>query len=404
MDSVIKFKNVSKQFTINRRRNTSFQELLINLFHKKAKRETDEVTVLNNVSFEIKAGESVAFIGPNGTGKSTTLKLVSGILMPTSGQIEVRGRVGALLELGAGFHQDLTGRENIYLNGAVLGLSRQALNTKLDAIVAFSELERFIDMPVKHYSSGMYMRLGFSIAIHTDPAILLVDEVLSVGDAAFQRKCLDRIQMLKKQGVTIILVSHSLGDVRKVCSRAIWMEKGDIVADGLTAGVVEKYLWHTLDDRIDEANNNSGRESNGSGTIQIERLRFLDSDNKEKDTFKTGDTLTLEMQYIAFKKIETPVFGVGIHRSDGTHITGPNTRLAGYHIPFVKGRGIIRFTLSSLPLLHGTYYVSLSASDWHGTEMFDYHDQMYPFKIKGLNSEQYGVVSLAGNWSLEETT
>lgn len=399
MDTVIKFENVSKQFAINKRRSTSLQELLINIVHRKSGGTVDYVSVLNNVSFSVKAGETVALIGPNGTGKSTTLKLISGIVYPSTGKIEVSGRIGALLELGAGFHSDLSGRENIYLNGAILGLNRAMINQKLDEIVAFSELERFIDVPVKHYSSGMYMRLGFSIAINTDPDILLVDEVLSVGDAAFQRKCLEQINSLKKRGVTILLVSHSLGDVRKVCSRSIWMEKGDIIEDGKTEDVVEKYMWHSLGNNLTSKDTVGQRK--GPGTVQIERTCFLNQDNQEKDTFETGDTFIIEMGYIAFQRIENPVFGIGIHRSDGTHITGPNTRFAGYDIPFVEGKGVVRFVVSNLPLLVGTYYVSLSVSDCTGAEMFDYHDQMYPFKVLP-SKEQYGCVSLSGVWSVEE--
>lgn len=400
MDTVIKFEGVSKQFAINKRRSTSLQELLMNVVRRKSDLGADYISVLNNVSFEIKTGETVALIGPNGTGKSTTLKLISSIVYPSTGQIEVNGRIGALLELGAGFHSDLSGRENIYLNGAVLGLNRARINQKMDEIIAFSELERFIDMPVKHYSSGMYMRLGFSIAINTDPDILLVDEVLSVGDAAFQRKCLERIHTLKKQGVTILLVSHSLGDVRKVCSRSIWMEKGNIIEDGKTEDVVEKYVWHSLGDN--GAIKNMVDQRKGVGTVQIEHFRILNQDHQEKDIFETGDTFIGEMHYIAFQRIENPVFGLGIHRSDGTHISGPNTKFAGYDIPFVEGKGTVRFTIPRLSLLGGTYYVSLSASDWSGTEMFDYHEQMYPFKVLPSTKEQYGCVSLFGVWSMEE--
>ncbi|RLC75531.1 MAG: ABC transporter ATP-binding protein, partial [Chloroflexi bacterium] len=202
MSLAIRFENVSKKFNLHHERKRSFQELALGLF-RRDNGSREEFWALRDVDFNVEQGETVGLIGPNGAGKSTALKLVSRIIEPTSGRIKVNGRVGALLELGAGFHPDLTGRENIYLNGSILGLGRAEIERKLDDIIAFAELERFIDVPVKHYSSGMYVRLGFSVAVHTDPEVLLVDEVLAVGDAAFQRKCLERIDRMRSEGVTV---------------------------------------------------------------------------------------------------------------------------------------------------------------------------------------------------------
>jgi len=393
----IKFDKVSKKFSSHRERSRSFQETFVNIFRRNNRPKAAEVWVLDDASFEIEAGESVALVGPNGTGKSTTLKLITGILYPNAGQIDIVGRVGALLELGAGFHPDLTGRENIFLNGSVLGLSQAEIVRKLDDIIAFSELEAFMDMPVKHYSSGMFMRLGFSIAVYTDPDILLVDEVLAVGDAHFQRKCLDRIDRLKEQGVTIVLVSHNLGDVRRICERAIWMEGGRIIADGPTESVVRQYLWHSYEQDTVEAVATLEKRW-GSGKARIEQVRFLNGQGKESSIFDTGDTLTIEIHYHAFEQLEQPVFGVGIHRSDGTHITGPNTKFAGYDISVIEGRGLVRYTVSNLPLLEGTYLVSLSISDRHIVEMFDYHEQMHPFQVLPSFHKRYGLMTLNGEF------
>jgi ABC-type polysaccharide/polyol phosphate transport system ATPase subunit len=225
----IQFDHVSKKFILHRERPRSLQELAVNLFRRN-NNSHEEFWALQDVSFTVEQGETLGLIGPNGAGKSTALKLISRIIEPTSGQIEVNGQVGALLELGAGFHPDLTGRENIYLNGSILGLSRAQIRRKLDAIIAFAELERFIDVPVKHYSSGMYVRLGFSVAVHTDPEVLLVDEVLAVGDQNFQHKCLERIMEMQRQGITICFVSHGLGEVRRLCSRAVWLDDGMVQA------------------------------------------------------------------------------------------------------------------------------------------------------------------------------
>lgn len=241
--NVISFDSVSKLFTVEHDRARSFQDVMLRLLRRDGSHLPHEAFwALSDVSFQIKSGQSVALIGNNGSGKSTCLKLMTRILRPTRGQVEVVGRISGLLELGAGFHPELSGRDNIYLNGALMGLSRADVERRLDEIVAFSELERFIDAQLKFYSSGMAMRLGFAIAVSVDADILLIDEVLAVGDQAFQSKCLDRIRQIIMQGVTIILVSHDLGVVRDLCERALWLDRGRLQADGASEDVVEAYL------------------------------------------------------------------------------------------------------------------------------------------------------------------
>jgi len=390
---------VSKKFTLHRERARSFQELALSVFRRNSG-SYEEFWALQDVSFTVERGETVGLIGPNGAGKSTALKLISRIIEPTSGRIEVSGRVGALLELGAGFHPDLTGRENIYLNGSILGLSRAQIRHRLGDIIAFAELERFIDVPVKHYSSGMYVRLGFSVAVHTDPEILLVDEVLAVGDAAFQRKCLDRINHLRQQGVTILFVSHSAERIRAICSRALWLDDGRLVVDGPAESVVTRYSDHSW--AAEEGALKAGGENNrrwGSGEVQIVGVRLLDGSSQEKQLFRVGEPLTVLMRYCAEKRVERPVFGLAIHRSDGTHITGPNTQLAGRKIPWIEGEGMVQYTVSSLPLLEGTYHVSVAVHNWEDTKMYDYHDRLYPFRVLPSEGERYGIVTLEGGWS-----
>ena len=250
---VIKFSHVSKRFILHHERPRSFQEMVVNLFGLRnpsrrgvamPRPAKEEFWALRDVNFSIYAGEAVGIIGENGSGKSTSLKLVSKILEPTSGSVSVRGKVSALLELGTGFHPDLTGRENIFLNGSLLGISRKEMTKRYGNIVDFSELSEFIDTPIKHYSSGMVMRLAFGVAINVDPDILLTDEVLAVGDEAFQRKCLDYVAELRRGGVTIVFVSHALDAVRSLCKRAIWLDHGRVVADGPSGEVIDRYLTY----------------------------------------------------------------------------------------------------------------------------------------------------------------
>jgi lipopolysaccharide transport system ATP-binding protein len=399
---VIRFDGVSKKFILHRQRARSFQELALNLV-RRDDGAREEFWALRDISFTVEQGGTVGIIGPNGAGKSTVLKLISRIIDPTSGRIEVNGRVGALLELGAGFHPDLTGRENIYLNGSILGLSRAQIQRKLDTIIDFAELERFIDVPVKHYSSGMYVRLGFSVAVNTDPDMLLVDEVLSVGDAAFQRKCLDRINHLRRQGVTILFVSHSAETVRAICPRVIWLDNGQLMADGPAEAVVTRYLAHSWVAHAASLGPEPGEDRRwGSGEVHIVGVRLLDGNDREKQLFHVGEPLTVEMRYHAARRVERPVFGLAIHRDDGTHITGPNTQFAGHEIPHIEGDGTIRYTVSSLPLLEGAYYISVSAHNWEDTQGFDYHDRLYSFRVLPSEGERYGIVTLDGEWSWHE--
>lgn len=408
MRTAIRLERISKRFTLHHERARSFQELALNLFQRNdASRE--EFWALRDVSFEVVPGETIGFTGPNGAGKSTALKLISRIIEPTSGRIEVNGRVSALLELGAGFHPDLSGRENIYLNGSILGLSRTQIRQKLDQIIAFAELERFIDVPVRHYSSGMYLRLGFSVAVHTDPEILLVDEVLAVGDQNFQHKCLERIIEMQQRGTTICFVSHDLGAIRRLCSRAIWLNDGQVQAAGDVDDTIAAYLRHAAAEEEARMTATASKEAQkaragikqgwGTGDVEIVAVSFLDAAGRERNVFRMGEPWVVRLQYRAHERIEGPIFGLAVHRNDGLHVCGPNTQFAGLDIPSIEGEGAILYRVDRLPLMDGTYLLSVSAHNQADTVMYDYHDRLYTFKVRQVvKGERYGLVSLAGEW------
>ena len=416
----IRFDRVSKQFTLRHERARSFQELFLNALHFKHNGRREPYWALRDVSFDIEAGEMVGIIGPNGAGKSTVLKLMSRIIEPSSGRVEVNGRVSALLELGAGFHPDLTGRENVYLNGSILGFNRSEMDCIYDEIVEFSEMERFIDVPVKHYSSGMYMRLGFSIAIHVRPDILLVDEVLAVGDQAFQYRCLDKISEMKRRGLTIVLVTHDLKSVRDLCHRAIWLDDGKVRAAGGVDQVIDQYLAqvHLEDEQSllhanrEAAGTEAAEESCsdkedeeakwrwGSREAEIAAVDLLDGQGHERRFFKTGETFVLRIHFVAHERITHPQFGLALHHAGGLHINGPNSVFAGLDIEAIEGAGYIDYTIDCLPLLEGTYLVSVSLYDHDGTHAYDYHQWRYTFRVtpNPAIAEKYGVVVIPATW------
>jgi ABC-type multidrug transport system ATPase subunit len=321
--------------------------------------------------------------------------------------------VAALLELGTGFHPELSGRENIMLNGSMMGFGRREMRERLERIVDFSELERFIDMPVKHYSSGMYMRLGFATAIHMDAETLLVDEVLAVGDQAFQNKCRDRIAVLRKSGVTIVFVSHDSTQVRELCRDAMWLEDGAVEAYGSADDVLEAY--HASVVAHEEARFAAEHEQAppvtpsegdrwGSREVEIVGVDLLDENGAPVHLVTPGSQMTVRVRYEAHETIEEPVFGLAIHRNDGLHVNGPNTLDAGLEIERIAGRGFILYRIPSLPLLSGTYELSASCYDRSCTHPFDHHHRAYPFRVRaGSVREQLGLVWVDARWSHESS-
>lgn len=405
MTAAIRFDHVSKRFILRREQARSFQELALNLLSGRGNGRREEFWALRDVSFEIAPGETVGIIGPNGAGKSTMLKLISRIIEPTSGRIEAHGRVGALLELGAGFHPDLTGRENIYLNASILGLSRKEIRQRFDAIVEFAGLGAFIDSPVKHYSSGMYMRLGFSIAVHVSPDILLIDEVLAVGDLAFQGKCMDKIAEIKREGITILFVSHDLEAVRNLCDRVIWMEHSRVQSGGSPATIIDQYVTRTKSQMAANARKHGQPEISfprlGTREIEITRVRLYNAQGQETHRFSTGERFEIRIDYRAHTCIERPLFGIAIYRSDGLHIAGPNIRTSEYDIPYVEGEGEISLYIESLPLLKGYYELTVSIHDYEGIRAYDHHDRAYVFEVeRGQVKQTLGSFFIPCHWQL----
>ena len=423
MATAVEFENVSKRFIVHHERPRSFQELAVSFF-KRNNASWEELWALRDISFAVERGRTLGIIGPNGSGKSTLLKLITRILEPTSGRVVVNGKVSALIELGAGFHPDLTGRENVFLNGSLLGMSRKEMEEKFEEIVEFTELGRFIDMPLKHYSSGMQMRLGFAIATSVDPDILLIDEVLAVGDEAFQRKCMRKIAEFKRRGKTIIFVSHDLDAVRELCSEVIWLDGGVIRARGRPDEVIVQYLRdigeeaplelavpaegvepaveetvQPVEEQAEAASQPPSRW--GSGEVEITRVEFLDGRGNPCHTFRTGERMLARIHYLAHRRIERPVFGVAIYRDDGVHVNGPNTKTSDYPIGYIEGEGSIDYVVDSLPLLEGEYQFSAAIYDYSCTHPYDHHERMYSFKVRrGQVKDAYGVFYIPCEWRL----
>lgn len=406
-EALIELHHVARRFTKRTDRSRSLQELFIRFFRKRTV-DPDEFWPLRDVSLIVRPGDCVGVIGPNGSGKSTLLKLITGILPPTRGDIIVRGRVSSLLELGAGFHPDLTGRENIYLNGSIYGLDRAAMDRRLDEIIAYAGLGDFIDTPVKHYSSGMFVRLGFAVAIHTDPDLLLVDEVLAVGDAAFQHRCMESIYRLRREGKTLLLVSHDLRTVESLCSRAVWIQDGLIAAEGAPGDVIMAYnRYVAAQEEAEAAQRRPPVEStrvgvgarHGSRSIEITHVELCDADGTPSSSFVTGETLIVRLYYRRHRPVEPPVFGMAIHHENGFHLFGPNTLFAGVDTELDADEGSIDYVIPRLTLLEGHYAVSVAVHNRADTETYDYHDRAYPLRVVYSPARAgYGMVDLQGSW------
>ncbi len=401
-EPIIRFQNVSKRFAFTKEKRQAVLKTIFSAFSR-SKDEEKDLWAVQDVTFAVLPGQCFGIVGRNGSGKSTILKLIARILRPTNGRIVVYGRVSALLELGAGFHQDLTGRENIFLNASLLGLDEETTNDRYDDIVAFSELDEFIDMPVKHYSSGMFMRLGFSVAIHMQPDVLIVDEILAVGDQAFQTKCLDAILDLRRNGTTIIMVSHNLNVMRTLCTHMLWLEKGKARAIGSAAEIASLYQAHAFD-REERQFVAGGVQRKGSGDVEITAVRFLNAHGEAQKTFQTGEAMTIEMAYIAHKQVNNPEFGLAIFRQDGVHVNGPNTKLAGIDMGLIQGPGLVRYQVESLPLMPARYQVTTAVHDSQTHRCYDYHENAYTFHVvPGSATELEGLLAIPATWDWEAT-
>jgi ABC-type polysaccharide/polyol phosphate transport system ATPase subunit len=407
--AAIEFQNVTKRYQIAA--GTSLRDLITAMPRRLLRSGAENgrhFLALDSVNFAVERGEVLGIIGHNGAGKTTILKLLSRVTRPTAGQIRVDGRLSALIELGAGFHPDLSGRENIYLNGAILGLKKKEIDAQFDSIVAFSGLERFLEMPVKRYSSGMYVRLGFAVAIHVEPEVLLVDEVLAVGDMAFQRRCLDKIRDLRARGATVVFVSHHMRTVESLCDRALWMERGKVRALGDLKAIVAAYT--------DEQNrvfalggpaDSHSPERRGTGEVQFTSVRLLDEAGRPADSFGMGGRLTLELGYRAKQPVPAPSFDVALYADNGARVSTATTRLSGCTPDVLAGEGTVRCVFDPLPLTPGGYSLTVAIFDQDDLMMYDQWYRAAHFLVEmtpnpnvrwQLEQDEHGVVYLPPQW------
>jgi ABC-type polysaccharide/polyol phosphate transport system ATPase subunit len=392
---VVEAVNVSKKFRLVHERNHSLKATIL----RGRRVVAEDFWALRNVSLDVRQGETFGLIGENGSGKSTMLKCLTRILTPNEGTVSVKGKVSALLELGAGFHPELSGRENVFLNGAILGLSQQELKRRFDQIVDFAGIGPFIDEPVKNYSSGMYVRLGFSVAINVDPDVLFVDEVLAVGDENFQRKCNDKFNELRSQGKTIVLVSHGLAGVEQMCDRVAWFSHGHLMQIGEPRDVVMAYTDTVREGRhIDEF----GHLRWGSGQIRVNGVVWIDPEGHPSSHLASGQPARLELLYEASEAVPRPVFSAKISTVDGTEVTTTTTRDQGQVPEKLDGHGYANLRFDQLRLLPGQYVLTVAVTDHSGQHEYDVRHEIVRFDIdRGLLPERSGLVSLGGSWDVD---
>lgn len=449
-ENAIEVKDVTKKFKIYKDRGWMLKEMV--LFANRRKYEEHEV--LKGISFDVKKGEAIGLIGHNGCGKSTTLKLLTKIIYPNSGTIEMQGRVSSLIELGAGFHPDMSGRENIFINASIFGLTRKEISQRLDDIIAFSELEEFIDNPVRTYSSGMYMRLAFSVAINVDADILLIDEILAVGDANFQAKCFNKLKEIKAQGTTIVIVSHSLGQIEQICERSIWIHDGKIREEGTPREVHPIYLdfmgqkrqeiaQHEAERQAEkkkeeekqaaetvETENISDNETDtedtnkidnkdvdvdlktisteeaiknnkkrwGNGMARIQQIELLGENGKEQQIFETGKDMTIRLHYHIEKPVEDAVIGIGIFRTDGVHVYGVNTRIDKLEEYQLEKDGTVDVLLKHVNLMPGQYTLDLAIESGLGIPV-DYYREAKTIEFYSTK-EDVGLARIDHEWGI----
>jgi len=388
---VISVRGLGKRYRIRRQGQTTLKSAALRLLRRAPVRE-EEFWALRDVSFEVRQGEMLGVIGRNGAGKSTLLGLIVGTITPTTGEVETTGRISSLLELGAGFHPDLTGRENVYLNGSILGLRRADIARRFDAIVAFSELERFIDVPVKHYSSGMFVRLAFSVAMEVDPDILIVDEVLSVGDERFREKCRDRIGEFRRRGKTFLIVSHEMETIQSLCDRAILLERGETVLMDRPVRAVNEY--HVLN--APGPGEGPARRESGSREIEIAAVEVLDAAGRPAAAVNPREPLLVRMRWRARQPVDDPVFGFALADAEERTLYGTNTAIDGFALPRAAGEGVVELAIDSLPFLRGRYHLTVAV---HDREHRVYHRLDNAATITVLpDGEHAGAIRLSARW------
>ena len=393
--SAISVSSLSKNFRLYHERNRYIKAALLR--GRRAKYE--EFWALKDVSFEVAHGATLGIIGSNGSGKTTMLKCLTGIYTPEKGAIKIDGKLAALLELGAGFHPELTGAENIFLNGSILGMSKRDVQNKFTSIVEFAGLEKFIDTPVKNFSSGMVVRLGFSIASHVEPEILLIDEILSVGDQDFQRKSSEKIEGFRREGRTIVVVSHSLGLVQQLCKEVIWLDKGQIRQSGPATEVIAAYTGGSYQPQTER--DESSRNRWGTGDARINSIELLNHDGTVAQVIESNAGAQIRFQISAHTRIESPILRVQITRLNGDIVWATSTQRGTNTMRVLDGPATATLNIESTKLLEGTYFVSAAITDSTGTTEFDHCENWLRFNVHKTNVFDEGIVAINSTWSLE---
>jgi ABC-type polysaccharide/polyol phosphate transport system ATPase subunit len=401
MSSVV-VDGLSKRFRLYTERPPSLKHRLLSSNRGRAR----DHWALKDISFEVPEGSMYALIGHNGSGKSTLLRCVAGIYQPTSGSVRTAGRISALLELGAGFHPDLTGRENVYLNASLMGLTRKEIDVVFDSIIDFSGVEAFIDSPVKHYSSGMYVRLGFAVAVHVNPRILIIDEVIAVGDEEFQRKCMDHLYALRKQGVTIIVVTHSTGVVRTMCDRALWLDHGEMQLEGTAVDVANAYL-ESVNRAEEEAADRAEAAAAEADPAYVRPdaefsctgVEFYDGDGNRVSMAHSGRPLTVWIRYRANVRLVRPRISWGVFHESGVYLNGEYHYWPEGHSGIVEGDGWVEKRFDEFPLFPGNYDLSIVLDDEHVQHNYQHLDRAFRLPVRpGPATEAFGFVALPGPW------
>ena len=416
MQYAVEVTDVEKHFKVYMDKGNTLKERVIFV----QRNRYDNRQILNGISFKIPKGQAVGLIGRNGCGKSTTLKLLTKILKPNSGNVKVEGRVSSLIELGAGFHPDMSGRENIYINATIFGLKKEEIDERLDEIIAFSELEEFIDNPVRTYSSGMYMRLAFAVAINVNADVLLIDEILAVGDVSFQKKCFQRLKEIKEQGTTIVIVSHSMEQLYSICDRLIWLEEGRIKEDGEPKLIAMHYLDSMEDERIArlsevskeklvdergrsilELTQNVHPEARREGTHEVKFIKvdLYDDKGNPCQTFSTGDKAVLKLSYATETAGIKVNFNMDFVKDNWQYCYGSCFAKPGDELPVLKESGEVTFEIDKLMLLPGKYYLDIGINGEHG-ELYDNVRNIMQITIRDYVHNEFGPCTFEHNWKI----
>jgi lipopolysaccharide transport system ATP-binding protein len=405
-DTIIKVEGLHKKFCRSLRRSMAYGSLdvgrsMLGISYDRGKLRHGEFWALEDVNLELKRGEALGLIGQNGSGKTTLLRLINGIFPPDKGRITVKGRIGALLAVGAGFHPHMTGRENIYLNGTILGMTKKEINQKMETIVDFADIGDFLEAPVASYSSGMTVRLGFSIAIHSNPEMLLADEVLAVGDLAFALKCYRKVAEYRKNGGSLILVSHGMQLVRNTCQKVMWINSGKTQRYGNTQEVCdayENYMSHK-----DSANSeDTGIHVNNDPSVQITKVEFLDDNNSLRTDYISGQFFKMRIHFNCGREVIKPIFTFGILTAENIMLFGNNSNLdCRETLVQIQGKGFVDVVIKTLSIKPGSYLCTVTLSENEPSNILDWHERRFSFSVVGNGSVAFGLLQLPVEWQLQ---